>query len=78
MTYEEAKRIINSDFVNYDEMQEARKVASECIDKQIPKKPNGYGIWCPVCDNFSIIDGEYGDHYNYCYECGQKLDWSDV
>ena len=47
----------------------------EAIEKQIPKKPNS--IFCPVCNFPSIIDGEYGDRYPYCYNCGQAIDWTE-
>lgn len=47
------------------------------VDKETPKKPSylnygGYKIGnhhCPTCD--SIINKQY----NYCPECGQKLNW---
>ena len=63
----------------YDEELE---VVVEALEKQIAKKPKKTGIEgyryvdayiCPTCKgNFSgtrIAD--------YCYHCGQKLDWSD-
>ena len=32
---------------------------------------------CPNCkSNYHIIDHEYGDKFNYCGNCGQKLDWN--
>lgn len=59
----------------------------EALEKQIPKKPklyeNGYGsddkiIYdaydCPNCD--MSYDFNY-DKYDYCQNCGQKLDWSE-
>ena len=64
----------------YDEELE---VVVEALEKQIAKKPKkieveGYRYTdtyrCPICEgNFSgtgIAD--------YCYHCGQKLDWSEV
>ena len=58
------------------------EIAIQALEKQIPKKPKkieaeGYRYTdtyrCPTCcGNFSgtgIAD--------YCYHCGQKLDWSD-
>ena len=63
----------------YDEELE---VVVEALEKQIAKKPKKTGIEgyryvdtyiCPTCKgNFSgtrIAD--------YCYHCGQKLDWSE-
>ena len=64
----------------YDEELE---VVVEALEKQIAKKPRkieveGYRYTdtyrCPICGgNFSgtgIAD--------YCYHCGQKLDWNEV
>lgn len=52
----------------------------ECVEKQIPKKPKdiryfgeaGYYIGlCPSCN------GGNNSEYQYCGDCGQKLDWSE-
>ena len=58
------------------------------LEKQTPKKPDVegdgydkdgnmiYDTWlCPCCR--SRYEVEYDD-YDYCPECGQKLDMSDV
>ena len=63
-------------------------VAINALEKQIPKMPtyegDGYApdgtfIWgewiCPCCGRRYEV--EYDD-YDYCPDCGQKLDWSDV
>lgn len=67
-TYEDADRII------------------EALEKQIPKKPylegDGYAdgamvydVWrCPNCDRAYEVDS---DDYDYCPNCGQKLDWGN-
>ena len=35
-----------------------------------------YDTWeCPNCG--STFEFEY-DRYNYCPDCGQKIDWSDI
>lgn len=55
----------------------------EALKKQIPKKPTfGYDeqdyIGCPNCNyELETMDAysDYFDHYNYCPECGQALDW---
>ena len=62
---------------------EENLVAIEALEKQIAKKPQkteseGYRYTdtyrCPNCGgNFSGTGIA-----NYCYHCGQKLDWSDV
>ena len=54
---------------------EARDMAIQAIEKQIPKKPktdDRYVMYiCPRCNEFIKINK------NYCMNCGQKLDWSD-
>ena len=72
----------------YDMLKEALDMAVVALEKQIPKKPDVegdgydkdgnmiYDTWlCPCCG--SRYEVEYDD-YNYCPECGQKLDMSDV
>ena len=67
---------------NFGEQKEAFQMAIHILEKQIAKKPKkteseGFRYTdtyrCPLCGgNFSgtgIAD--------YCYHCGQKLDWSD-
>ena len=73
----------NCDIVqNVEDLNNAYDIAIKALEKQIPKKPKkieaeGFRYTdvyrCPLCGgNFSgtgIAD--------YCYHCGQKLDWSD-
>ena len=67
---------------NFGEQKKAFRFAINALEKQIPKKPKKIEeevyrytdtYRCPLCGgNFSgtgIAD--------YCYHCGQKLDWSD-
>ena len=73
----------------YSELQESIDIAIDALKKQIPKKPDyegdGYAdgqlvydyAKCPICGH----DFEYGINdweCEYCSDCGQKLDWSDI
>ena len=63
------------------------ELSIEALEKQSPKNPylsgdgywNGqlvYDIWdCPNCGKSYEVDC---DNYDYCPECGQKIDWSEV
>lgn len=53
----------------YDEELE---VVVEALEKQIAKKMDSFN--CPIC-RYYFEDGEI---HNYCPNCGQKLDWSEV
>lgn len=92
MTYEEAKALFEEDLKDgkcSNDCPEcnAREMAIEALEKQMPKKPtfegngfdrNGniiYDIWiCPCCGEKYEVDY---DDYKYCPWCGQALDWSD-
>ena len=65
---------------------EAIQIAIQALEKQIPKKPtyegDGYApdgtfVWdewlCPCCGKRYEVDY---DDYDYCPNCGQKIDWS--
>ena len=67
--------------------ENAYGMAIQALEKQIPKKPtyegDGYApdgtfVWdewiCPCCGSRYEVDY---DDYDYCPNCGQKLDWSD-
>ena len=64
LSNEAAKRVV-----------EARDMAIQAIEKQIPKKPktdDRYVMYiCPCCNDFIKVS------HNYCPNCGQELDWSD-
>ena len=62
-------------------------IAIQALEKQIPKKPtyegDGYApdgtfVWdewlCPCCGKRYEVDY---DDYDFCPNCGQKIDWSD-
>lgn len=66
---------------------EENLIAIQALGKQIPKKPtyegDGYAPdgkfvldeWiCPCCETRYEVDY---DDYDYCPNCGQKIDWSD-
>ena len=47
---------------------EAIQIAIQALEKQIPKKRDGYN--CPVCSHYF----EDGECFTYCPECGQRLE----
>ena len=68
-------------------LQEAVDKANKYNEKETPLTVNyiadgyadGYPVYdtatCPNCDRiFEVYDEE---HYKYCPNCGQKLNWSD-
>ena len=69
------KILIIEDEIMIDNIEKA-------LEKQVPKeahwegKPMGIkslelGKYCPICDYPFEVD------YNYCPDCGQRLDWRD-
>lgn len=70
-----------------EEIKEAMLMAIQAVEKQISKKPtyegDGYSPdgtfiydeWlCPCCGKRYEVDY---DDYDFCPNCGQKIDWSD-
>jgi transcription initiation factor IIE alpha subunit len=67
-----------------EELTESMRLAVQALEKQISKKPtyegDGYAdehlvydTWiCPCCEKRYEVDY---DNYDYCPNCGQKLDW---
>lgn len=57
------------------------RLSIEALKKQIPQKVinhghlYGYACKCPVCNTF--VTNNSGIHGNYCYNCGQALDWGE-
>ena len=85
MTYKEANCTIDSiswfyggESITKEDMIECREMCHQALEKQIPQKPtwndNVPHSRCPVCDSIvaAFIDSPKP---NYCYWCGQKLDW---
>lgn len=68
------------------EIQTAGLTLNECVEKQIPQKPDisgdGYAdgvlvydtYQCPNCGRYYEIDY---DDFDYCPKCGQRFDWED-
>ena len=73
-----------------DEYTDMLLACKQALEKQIPKKPTphivkverlkiGNARWgkgttvykCPCCNNF------ISRLYDYCFKCGQAIDWSD-
>ena len=62
---------------------EARDMAINAFEKQIPKKPMiSYDErvkenWCSCGVCAFGLGWKRTIHYKYCPDCGQKIDWSD-
>ena len=85
MTVEECIRGIEKLDICCNRAEVVREKAKQLLEKHIPQKP----IWgnddmdmikCPTCGyDLDCVDaGDYLQKQNYCPECGQSLDWSDV
>jgi len=66
--------------IPYEEMErDAIERAIEALEKQVPQKVKKYkGLNETACPECGIAFGyyEYDDEkFDYCYNCGQKLDW---
>ena len=75
---------------NFGNQKEAFQMAINALEKQIPKKPRKtdsyrgvlkrvYAYVCPTCGNV-CLEKNINERQNtmFCWNCGQKLDWSDV
>lgn len=86
MTYREAirfleKKIASCHILRDRQWKEVYITSINAIEKQIPKKPIEDGYYdepcvCPNCGSNVIneVDNDY--QFEYCYHCGQSLDWS--
>lgn len=75
-----------SDYNNY---VDAFLVAIEALEKQLPKRPRENGMsdglikktkyyTCQTCGNCLLTEMmNERQNTNYCWDCGQKLDWSE-
>ncbi len=57
-----------------DLINQAFNIAIEALEKQAPKKPNGFNSECWDCGEFLLSSQ---DQPSYCPSCGQKIDWSE-
>ena len=83
----EVDDVVYDDISRVDELLQLNKVVCEALEKQIPEIPDYegdgyadgfpiYDTWiCPSCGRHYEIDY---DHYVYCPECGQLIDWSTL
>lgn len=81
-------KTINFNAGEVKDYEEALEIGIEALKKQIPKKPIRHTAWedfkCPACGSTEIraYDTEYREYdkdckFEYCSDCGQRLDWSD-
>ena len=84
MTPEEAVAIFDKMLKRYvwaedNKSVQAIKIAKECIEKQIPKKPLYIDGDCdlPLCPHCRMAIDETEDT-TVCKLCKQSLDWSDT
>jgi len=62
--------------------EEDYNMAIKALEKQIPKEftslDQDYGYFeCSNCDHVINYGEDYTEH-NYCLNCGQRLDWTEV
>ena len=94
MTIQEANALVDDfsfiykgKSISKEMLIECREVIHKALEKQIQKKPykekgrlqNNY--FCSVCRNYLGDERELkyaGLQPEYCQQCGQALDWSDI
>ena len=89
MTESEAISVLNMIETHRAFPTMAKAKSIEALEKQIPKKPRKtdsyrgvlkrvYAYVCPTCGNV-CLEKYMNERQNtmFCWECGQKLDWSD-
>ena len=91
LVYKGREEKANTILVMVEELKQYRAngTPEECraaVEKQTARRPDYegdgyadghlvYDTWiCPCCGKHYEVDY---DNYNYCPDCGQKLDWSD-
>lgn len=67
-------------FLDAPDKYEALHIAKEALEKQIPLKPIKQATWkaCPTCKQGIGVNDKTPNPKakEYCYHCGQKLDWN--
>ena len=79
----------NNDCKFTEDDYKANEMAIQALEKRIPKKPRKtdsyrgvlkkvYAYVCPTCGN-ARLEKYMNERQNtvFCWDCGQKLDWSD-
>ena len=91
LLYKGREEKANTILTMIEELQQYRAIGTveECraaVEKQTARRPDYegdgyadghlvYDTWiCPCCGKHYEVDY---DNYNYCPDCGQKLDWSE-
>ena len=75
MTNEEALYWHTHNGATIEQERESESLIKEALEKQIPKNVECHTdltCFCNECGN------TVKSYQNYCYECGQKLDWGDA
>lgn len=70
-------------------LRESLDIAIEALEKQLPKRPRENGMsdglikrtkyyTCQTCGNCLLTEMmNERQNTNYCWDCGQRLDWSE-
>ncbi len=73
----------------YYMLRESLDIAIEALEKQLPKRPRENGMsdglikktkyyTCQTCGNCLLTEMmNERQNTSYCWDCGQKLDWSE-
>lgn len=80
MKLEQAVKALKVEYLgDSSDIIEAKKIAVDAIEKQIPKPvvvTEDLYYFCPCCGgDDEAIRYDYCVPYKYCIECGQRLDW---
>lgn len=87
----EAIEVIKANYPTsgYYMLRESLDIAIEALEKQLPKRPRENGMsdglikktkyyTCQTCCNCLLTEMmNERQNTNYCWDCGQRLDWSE-